>query len=69
MRKELTPEEKAALLVEFERPKVVPLTPEKIAKDKQIYIQVVASFALEGAEPDDFGKVVSMEEIRGELTP
>lgn len=59
---------KSQLLAEFDRPKVVEKTPEQIAADKESYIQIVASFAMEGAEPDDFGKVVTMERIRGELT-
>ena len=65
---ELTHEQKQNLLVEFERPKVVELNPEEIQSRKKTYIQVVASCALEGHAPDDFGKVVTMEEIRGELT-
>lgn len=60
--------EKERLLAEFDRPKVVERTPEEIAVRKAGYIQIVASFALENAEPDDFGKVVVMERIRGELT-
>lgn len=60
--------EKERLLAEFDRPKVVEKIPEEIALGKRRYIQIVASFALENAEPDDFGKVVTMEEIRGELT-
>lgn len=60
---------KAKLLAEFERPKVVARTPEEIAENKASYIQIVVSFAMEGHEPDDFGKVVTMERIRGELTP
>lgn len=59
---------KSQLLAEFDRPKVVEKTPEEIAEEKESYIQTVASFALEGAEPDDFGKVISMERVRGELT-
>ncbi|WP_392423474.1 antitoxin VbhA family protein [Eikenella halliae] len=66
---ELTQEQKQKLLAEFERPKVVKYSPEEIQSGKKTYIQVVASFALEGHEPDDFGKVVVMERIRGELTP
>lgn len=65
---ELTHEQKQKLLAEFERPKVVELNPEEIQSRKKTYIQVVASCALEGHAPDDFGKVVTMEEIRGELT-
>lgn len=64
----LTSEEKSALLAEFERPKVVQRTEEEISRRKRAYIQIVASFALENQEPSDFGKVVTMEEIRGELT-
>ncbi|MFD1243618.1 antitoxin VbhA family protein [Paralysiella testudinis] len=60
--------DKAALLVEFERPKVVNFTAEEIARRKKSFIQIVASCALENAEPDEFGKVVVMERIRGELT-
>lgn len=66
---ELTHEQKQKLLAEFERPKVVVRSPEEIRSGKEIYIQVVASCALEGHAPDDFGKVVTMERIRGELTP
>lgn len=60
--------EKAQLLVEFERPKVVERSKEEINERRESFRQVVASFALEGAEPDEFGKVVVMERIRGELT-
>ena len=60
---------KALLLKEFERPKVVQKSSEEIAANKESYIQIVASFALEGHEPKDFYKVISMERIRGELTP
>ena len=57
-----------ALLAQFERPKVVHYSEEEIAEARESYYQVVASFALEGHEPGDFGKVVSLERIRGELT-
>lgn len=60
--------DKAALLAEFERPKVVNFTAEEIARSKENYIKAVVSCALENAEPDEFGKVVSMERVRGELT-
>ena len=56
------------LLAEFDRPKVVQKSPEQIAADREAYFQIVASFAMESAEPDEFGKVISMERIRGELT-
>ena len=65
----LTQEQKQKLSAEFERPKVVERSPEEIRSEKEIYIQVVASCALEGHAPDDFGKVATMERIRGELTP
>ena len=58
-----------ALLAQFEHPKVVHYSDEEIAEGRELYHQLVASFALEGHEPDDFGKVVSLELIRGELTP
>lgn len=53
---------------EFNRPKVVHYSDEEIAEGRELYHQLVASFALEGHEPGDFGKVVSLERIRGELT-
>ncbi|WP_274585447.1 antitoxin VbhA family protein [Neisseria leonii] len=56
------------MIEKFGRPKVVKRTPEEIAANKASYMQIVASFAMEGHEPDDFGKVVTMERIRGELT-
>ena len=65
---DLTPAEKNALLAEFERPKLEPRTPEEIAERKWMAIDTMASFRLEGAEPSDFAKVVTAEEIRGELT-
>lgn len=68
MKNELTPEEKSALLAEFERPKVVQKSPSEIEEQKEIYIQIVANFALEDAEPIDFYKIIAMEKIRGELT-
>ncbi|MFD1245987.1 hypothetical protein [Paralysiella testudinis] len=61
-------ETKIALLAEFERPKVVMFTPEEIALLKENYIEAVVSCALENAEPDEFGKVLTMEWVRGELT-
>lgn len=64
----LTPAEKTVLLAEFERPKLEPRTPEEIAERKWMAIDTMASFRLEGAEFDDFFKVMSAEEIRGELT-
>lgn len=64
----LSEADKAALLAEFERPKVVARTPEEVFEMKNIYIQMAENCRLEGAEPDDFAKVVSMEEARGELT-
>ena len=64
----LTPAEKTALLAEFERPKLEPRTPEEIAERKWMAIDTMASCRLEGAEPSDFAKVVTAEEIRGELT-
>lgn len=60
--------DKAGLLKEFDRPKVVNYTPEEIAAGRDSYHQIVASFALEDAEPTDFYKIISMERIRGELT-
>ena len=57
-----------ALLAQFERPKVVHYSEEEIAEARESYYQDVASFALEGHEPDDFGKIVALECIRGELT-
>lgn len=57
-----------ALPAEFERPKVVHFSETEIAEGRELYHQLVASFALEGHEPDDFGKIVSLERIRGELT-
>ena len=57
-----------ALLAQFERPKVVHYSEEEIAEARESYHQEVASFALEGHEPDDFGKIVALECIRGELT-
>lgn len=59
---------KSQLLAEFDRPKVVEKTPEQIAAEKESYIQIVASFAMEGAEPSDFYKVITMEMVRGEIT-
>ncbi|MCP2040233.1 hypothetical protein L1281_000815 [Neisseria sp. HSC-16F19] len=59
---------KVELLQEFDRPRVVNYTPEEITASRNSYHQIVASFALEGAEPTDFYKVISMERIRGELT-
>ncbi|WP_274584797.1 hypothetical protein V9W64_08415 [Neisseria leonii] len=56
------------LLKEFDRPKVISYTPEEIAIERDSYRQIVASFALENAEPKDFYKVISMERIRGEPT-
>lgn len=53
---------------QFERPKVVVVSSEDIARRRRTYHQVVASFALEGEAPSEFGCVVAMEEIRGELT-
>ena len=53
---------------EFERPKVAHFSEETIQERRKSYYQVVASFAMEGHEPDDFAKVVSLEAIRGELT-
>ena len=40
---------------EFNRPKVVHYSEEEIAEARESYHQEVASFALEGHEPDDFG--------------
>lgn len=59
---------KVELLKEFERPQVVSYTPEEIAAGRDSYHQIVASFALEDADPQDFYKIISMERIRGELT-
>lgn len=56
------------LPAEFVRPQVVPVSGAQIAEARHAYHQLVYSFALEGHEPDDFGKVVALEEIRGELT-
>lgn len=56
------------LLEEFYRPKVVNYSLEEIVAGRGSYHQIVASFALEDAEPTDFYKVISMERIRGELT-
>lgn len=53
---------------DLERPKVVAFSEEEIEANRQGYRQAVASFALEGDMVDDFGAVVAMEEIRGELT-
>lgn len=60
--------DKVELLKEFDRPKAVSYTPEEIAAGRASYHQIVASFALEDAEPQDFYKIISMERIRGELT-
>lgn len=65
---DLTAADKTVLLAEFERPKLEPRTPEEIAERKWMAIDTMASFRLEGAEFDDFFKVMSAEEIRGELT-
>ena len=59
---------KSQLLAEFDRPKVVIKTPEQITAEKESYIQIVASFAIENAEPSDFYKVITMEMVRGEIT-
>ena len=59
---------KSQLLAEFDRPKVVQKSPEQIAADKEAYFQIVASFAMESAEPSDFYKVITMEMVRGEIT-
>lgn len=59
---------KHTLLSEFKRPQIVVKSADEIARDKADYLQIVASFAMEGHEPDDFGKIVTMERIRGELT-
>lgn len=67
MNKTLSSQQK--LPEEFNRPKVMYYSDEEIAEGRELYHQLVASFALEGQEPDDFGKVVSLERIRGELTP
>ncbi|WP_274572620.1 hypothetical protein [Neisseria leonii] len=56
------------MIEEFDRPKVVDRTPEEIAIGRDSYRQIVASFSLEDAEPQDFYKIISMERIRGELT-
>ena len=57
------------LPAEFERPKLLPYSAAEIEAGRQLYYQLVASFALEDHEPGDFGKIVSLERIRGELTP
>lgn len=60
--------EKLKMISEFCKPQVIKFSDLEISQRKADYIQAVASLALEGAEPDDFGKVVSMEAVRGELT-
>ncbi|MDO5073164.1 MAG: hypothetical protein Q4D63_02050 [Neisseria animaloris] len=59
---------KQELLKEFERPKVVIYTSEEIAANRDRYHRIVTSFALEGAEPKEFYKIIEMECIRGELS-
>lgn len=64
----MTLNEKLEYISEFCKPKIIDFSESEIEQRKKDYFQAVISFALEGAEPDDFSKVVSMEGVRGELT-